>query len=426
MDNYFTNFEMANFLLQKQLILVGTMRPNRREIPPIMKHNAQRTIYESVFGFCNQATMVSYKAKKEKSVVLLSTMHHDNFVMNFLCYYDGEKQHDMLIKANYGGNDPMWNTLSGTSRAKRKKEKALLYLSSKEGKKIGVFLFYLRTKCVNADGKPVFLRDIWPTRDEIQAVERKCVIPGMFKEVYEKIEKVNESWNNLKAPTEKLYPWDQKSTYIKSPPFFDELTMELVPSQPITDAYVLLNLGDSVTTDHISPAGNIARNSPAARYLTNRGLTPREFNSYGSRRGNDAVMARGTFANIRLFNKFINKQAPLTIHFPSNETVDIFDAAERYMQAGQNLIILTGKEYGSGSSRDWAAKGPFLQGIKAVLAESYERIHRSNLVGMGIVPLQYLPGENAEALGLTGKERYTILIPKAKDLRPGMTVERSR
>ncbi|XP_077106152.1 cytoplasmic aconitate hydratase isoform X1 [Ranitomeya variabilis] len=276
---------------------------------------------------------------------------------------------------------------------------------------------------VNADGKPVFLRDIWPTRDEIQAVERKCVIPGMFKEVYEKIEKVNESWNNLKAPTEKLYPWDQKSTYIKSPPFFDELTMELVPSQPITDAYVLLNLGDSVTTDHISPAGNIARNSPAARYLTNRGLTPREFNSYGSRRGNDAVMARGTFANIRLFNKFINKQAPLTIHFPSNETVDIFDAAERYMQAGQNLIILTGKEYGSGSSRDWAAKGPFLQGIKAVLAESYERIHRSNLVGMGIVPLQYLPGENAEALGLTGQERYTILIPEEKDLRPGMTVE---
>ncbi|XP_073521276.1 cytoplasmic aconitate hydratase isoform X2 [Phyllobates terribilis] len=276
---------------------------------------------------------------------------------------------------------------------------------------------------VNADGKPVFLRDIWPTRDEIQAVERKCVIPGMFKEVYEKVEKVNENWNNLKALTEKLYPWDQKSTYIKSPPFFDELTMDLVPSKPITDAYVLLNLGDSVTTDHISPAGNIARNSPAARYLTNSGLTPREFNSYGSRRGNDAVMARGTFANIRLFNKFINKQAPLTIHFPSNETLDIFDAAERYMQAGQNLIILTGKEYGSGSSRDWAAKGPFLQGIKAVLAESYERIHRSNLVGMGIIPLQYLPGENAEALGLTGQERYTILIPGEKDLRPGMTVE---
>lgn len=275
----------------------------------------------------------------------------------------------------------------------------------------------------NADGKPVFLRDIWPTRDEIQAVERKYVIPGMFKEVYEKIEKVNESWNNLKAPTDQLYPWDTNSTYIKSPPFFDNLTMELVPPKPIKDAYVLLNLGDSVTTDHISPAGNIARNSPAARFLTSRGLTPREFNSYGSRRGNDAIMARGTFANIRLFNKFINKQSPLTIHFPSNETLDIFDAAERYQQAGHNLILLTGKEYGSGSSRDWAAKGPFLQGIKAVLAESYERIHRSNLVGMGIVPLQYLPGENAEALGLTGKERYTILIPEDKDLRPGMNVE---
>ncbi|XP_072260516.1 cytoplasmic aconitate hydratase isoform X2 [Pyxicephalus adspersus] len=275
----------------------------------------------------------------------------------------------------------------------------------------------------NADGKPVFLRDIWPTRDEIQVVERKYVIPGMFKEVYEKIEKVNESWNNLKAPTDQLYPWDLNSTYIKSPPFFDNLTMELEPPKPITDAYVLLNLGDSVTTDHISPAGNIARNSPAARFLTNRGLTPREFNSYGSRRGNDAIMARGTFANIRLFNKFINKQAPLTVHFPSNETLDIFDAAERYQQAGQNLIILTGKEYGSGSSRDWAAKGPFLQGIKAVLAESYERIHRSNLVGMGIIPLQYLPGETADNLGLTGKERYTILIPEDKDLRPGMNVE---
>ncbi|XP_075450838.1 cytoplasmic aconitate hydratase isoform X2 [Ascaphus truei] len=276
---------------------------------------------------------------------------------------------------------------------------------------------------VNAEGKPVFLRDIWPTRDEIQAVERQFVIPGMFKKVYETMEKVNESWNNLDAPTDQLYPWDPKSTYIKSPPFFDNLTMDLQSPKSITDAYVLLNLGDSVTTDHISPAGNIARNSSAARYLTSRGLTPREFNSYGSRRGNDAVMARGTFANIRLFNKFINKQAPLTIHLPSNETLDIFDAAQRYQQAGHPLIILTGKEYGSGSSRDWAAKGPFLQGIKAVLAESYERIHRSNLVGMGIIPLQYLPGQTADKLGLTGQERYTIIMPEGEDLRPGMTVQ---
>ncbi|XP_030050090.1 cytoplasmic aconitate hydratase [Microcaecilia unicolor] len=273
----------------------------------------------------------------------------------------------------------------------------------------------------NAENKPIFLKDVWPTRDEIQAVERQFVIPEMFKEVYEKIERVNESWNSLNAPSDQLYSWNPKSTYIKSPPFFDLLTMELQPPNSIVDAYILLNLGDSVTTDHISPAGNIARNSPAARYLTNRGLTPREFNSYGSRRGNDDVMARGTFANIRLFNKFLNKQAPQTIHFPSDETIDIFDAAERYQQAGYPLIVLAGKEYGSGSSRDWAAKGPFLLGIKAVLAESYERIHRSNLVGMGVIPLQYLPGENADILGLSGRERYTINIPK--ELTPSMQVQ---
>uniref|UniRef100_A0A8C9P1E1 Aconitase 1 n=1 Tax=Spermophilus dauricus TaxID=99837 RepID=A0A8C9P1E1_SPEDA len=273
----------------------------------------------------------------------------------------------------------------------------------------------------NAKGQRVFLKDIWPTRDEIQAVERQYVIPGMFKEVYQKIETVNESWNALGAPSDKLYFWNPKSTYIKSPPFFENLTLDLQPPKSIVDAYVLLNLGDSVTTDHISPAGNIARNSPAARYLTNRGLTPRDFNSYGSRRGNDAIMAWGTFANIRLLNKFLNKQAPQTIHLPSGETLDVFDAAERYQQAGLPLIVLAGKEYGSGSSRDWAAKGPFLLGIKAVLAESYERIHRSNLVGMGVIPLEYLPGENADTLGLTGRERYTIVIPE--NLKPQMKVQ---
>lgn len=274
---------------------------------------------------------------------------------------------------------------------------------------------------VNAKGQQVFLKDIWPTREEIQAVERQYVIPGMFKEVYQKIETVNESWNALAAPSDKLYYWNPKSTYIKSPPFFENLTLDLQSPKSIVDAYVLLNLGDSVTTDHISPAGNIARNSPAARYLTNRGLTPREFNSYGSRRGNDAIMARGTFANIRLFNKFLNKQAPQTIHLPSGEVLDVFDAAERYQQAGLPLIILAGKEYGSGSSRDWAAKGPFLLGIKAVLAESYERIHRSNLVGMGVIPLEYLPGETADTLKLTGRERYTINIPE--NLKPRMKVQ---
>ncbi|XP_064414396.1 cytoplasmic aconitate hydratase [Latimeria chalumnae] len=274
---------------------------------------------------------------------------------------------------------------------------------------------------VNAEGKQIFLRDIWPTRNEIQAVERQYVIPAMFKEVYEKIEKVNECWNCLHATSDKMYSWDPDSTYIKSPPFFKNLTMELHPPKSIVDAFVLLNLGDSVTTDHISPAGNIARNSPAARYLTSRGLTPREFNSYGSRRGNDDVMARGTFANIRLVNKFLNKQGPQTIHFPSEETLDVFDAAERYQQADLPLIVLAGKEYGSGSSRDWAAKGPFLLGIKVVLAESYERIHRSNLVGMGVIPLEYLSGESAATLGLTGRERYTVIMPE--ELKPRMKVE---
>ncbi|XP_056156265.1 cytoplasmic aconitate hydratase [Lampris incognitus] len=276
---------------------------------------------------------------------------------------------------------------------------------------------------INSEGREVFLRDIWPTRAEIQAVEREFVIPSMFKEVYEKIEKVNERWNSLEASSDKLYSWDPNSTYIKSPPFFDGLTRELHLPTSIVDAYVLLNLGDSVTTDHISPAGNIARNSSAARYLAQRGLNPRDFNSYGSRRGNDAVMARGTFANIRLFNKFLNKQAPRTLYLPSDETLDVFDAAARYQQAGYPLLILAGKEYGSGSSRDWAAKGPFLLGIKAVLAESYERIHRSNLVGMGVIPLEYLPGDTADSLGLTGRERYSVVIPEQLAPRMKVTVK---
>ncbi|KAL4641550.1 cytoplasmic aconitate hydratase [Arapaima gigas] len=276
---------------------------------------------------------------------------------------------------------------------------------------------------VNNSGKKIFLRDIWPTREEIQDVERKSVIPRMFKEVYEKIEKGNKCWSNLKASSDKLYSWDTSSTYIKLPPFFDGLTSEPLPPRSIINAYVLLNLGDSVTTDHISPAGNIARNSPAANYLSSRGLAPRDFNSYGSRRGNDAVMARGTFANIRLFNKLVGKQGPQTLYLPTGETMSVFDAAEKYQQDGLPLLVLAGKEYGSGSSRDWAAKGPFLLGIKAVLAESYERIHRSNLVGMGIIPLEYLPGDTAEALGLTGHERYTIVIPKILEPRMNLTVQ---
>uniref|UniRef100_S4PXJ9 aconitate hydratase n=4 Tax=Pararge aegeria TaxID=116150 RepID=S4PXJ9_9NEOP len=262
-----------------------------------------------------------------------------------------------------------------------------------------------------ADGSPVFLREIWPTRAEIQEVENKYVIPGMFKEVYERIEEGSSSWQALEVPQGQLYGWDPNSTYIKRPPFFDGMTKDLPPIRSIENARCLLLLGDSVTTDHISPAGSIARNSPAARFLADRGLTPREFNSYGSRRGNDAVMSRGTFANIRLLNKMAPAPGPRTVHHPSQQVMDIFDAADRYAQENVPLIAIVGKDYGSGSSRDWAAKGPFLLGIKAVIAESFERIHRSNLVGMGIMPLEFLPGVNADTLGLTGAERYSISVP---------------
>lgn len=274
---------------------------------------------------------------------------------------------------------------------------------------------------MSADGKPVFLRDIWPNRKDIQEVENKYVIPAMFREVYSRIELGSDAWQSLQSPTGQLYPWDESSTYIKHPPFFEGMKRELEPISPIVNARPLLLLGDSVTTDHISPAGSIARNSPAARYLANRGLTPRDFNSYGSRRGNDAIMARGTFANIRLVNKLASITGPRTKHIPSGEEMDIFDCAERYRAEGVPLIAIVGKEYGSGSSRDWAAKGPYLLGIRAVIAESYERIHRSNLVGMGIAPLQFLPEQNADSLGLNGTETFNITIPQ--DITPGAKIQ---
>ncbi|XP_067618524.1 cytoplasmic aconitate hydratase-like [Eurosta solidaginis] len=275
---------------------------------------------------------------------------------------------------------------------------------------------------VGPDGEKVFLRDIWPTRKEIQAVENKHVIPAMFKEVYSKITSGSEEWQNIAVAESQLYPWNSESTYIKRPPFFEGMTRDLQTIKNIENARCLLYLGDSVTTDHISPAGSIARNSPAARYLSERGLTPRDFNSYGARRGNDAIMARGTFANIRLVNKLVSKTGPRTIHVPSNEEMDVFDCAERYRAEGIPLVLVVGKDYGSGSSRDWAAKGPLLLGVKAVIAESYERIHRSNLVGMGIIPLQFLPGQNAETFNLTGREVFNINMT-AKELKPGQKIE---
>jgi len=273
----------------------------------------------------------------------------------------------------------------------------------------------------SSDGDEVYLRDIWPSRKELQGIEREFVVPAMFKETYEKVAKGTNRWNELKAPESVLPQWDQTSTYIKSPPFFATMTAELPEIRPIVEAHVLLHLGDSVTTDHISPAGSIARNSPAARYLAEKGLKPRDFNSYGSRRGNDDVMARGTFANIRLVNKFMSKPGAKTLHVPSGDEMDVFDAARRYGEEGTPVVILAGKEYGSGSSRDWAAKGPWMQGVRAVLAESFERIHRSNLVGMGIIPLQYKDGQTADSIGLTGREKFTIRLPN--DITTGQTIE---
>ncbi|KAF0746800.1 cytoplasmic aconitate hydratase-like, partial [Aphis craccivora] len=262
------------------------------------------------------------------------------------------------------------------------------------------------------NGKPVFLKNIWPSRAEIQSVEKQTVIPAMFQDVYSRIENGSNAWQYLQAPDGQLYPWDESSTYIKNPPFFNGMTKTLPGVQSVKGAHVLLFLGDSVTTDHISPAGNIARNSSAARYLASRNILPKDYNSYGSRRGNDEVMVRGTFANTRIINKLASTTGPKTIHIPSGQELDVFDAAQMYAKEGRPLIAIVGKDYGSGSSRDWAAKGTSLLGIKAVIAESYERIHRSNLVGMGIITLQFRSGENAETLKLTGHEIYDIDIPQ--------------
>lgn len=257
------------------------------------------------------------------------------------------------------------------------------------------------------DGSDVFLKDIWPLRDEVEKVVQAVVKPELFKEFYSQTLTRNKRWNELECPKGELFEWDD-STYIQHPPFFQGMKALPEPLKPITDAHCLCLFGDSVTTDHISPAGNIAKNSVAAKWLTEKGIEPKLFNSYGARRGNYLVMARGTFANVRIVNKMVDKVGPITKHVPSGEVLPIYEAAEKYMKDGHQLVLIAGKEYGSGSSRDWAAKGPYLQGVKAVIAQSYERIHRSNLLGMGILPLQFNEGDSAESLGLTGDETFSI------------------
>jgi aconitate hydratase len=259
------------------------------------------------------------------------------------------------------------------------------------------------------DGKPVYLRDIWPAQAEIQAVVAGTVDSRMFQTSYAGVFAGDANWQRVPTPSGQIYAWDEASTYVRNPPYFTDMARKPAPIRDIAGARALAVLGDSVTTDHISPAGSIAQDSPAGRYLVGHGVAPRDFNSYGARRGNHEVMMRGTFANIRLRNQLVpGVEGGVTVHLPTNEQMSIFDASMRYQRDGTPLVILAGKEYGSGSSRDWAAKGTMLLGVKAVIAESYERIHRSNLIGMGILPLQFLDGQSAHSLGLTGREVFDI------------------
>jgi aconitate hydratase len=262
---------------------------------------------------------------------------------------------------------------------------------------------------IGSDGQPVYLRDLWPSQEEINQTIAQNLTSEMFKEKYASVFEGSEMWQAIEVPEGDLYEWDETSTYIHHPPYFQTLTLDVPPVKEIKGARVLALFGDSITTDHISPAGNIAPESPAGKWLIEHGVQPKDFNSYGSRRGNDLVMARGTFANIRLKNLLVApKEGNWTKHFPDGEVMPIFDAAMKYKAEGVPVIVIAGKEYGTGSSRDWAAKGPSLQGVRAVIAESFERIHRSNLVGMGILPLKFMNGQNAESLRLDGSEIYDI------------------
>ncbi len=275
----------------------------------------------------------------------------------------------------------------------------------------------LQTEALGSDqnGHSVFLKDIWPSSEEVQAAVKSSVRAEMFHKQYSEVFQGDERWNSVKVPTGDLYEWTEKSTYVRKPPYFENMVDPKTSVQDLTRLRVLAMLGDSVTTDHISPAGNIPADSPAGKFLIEHGVKPGDFNSYGARRGNHEVMVRGTLANIRLRNQLApGTEGGWTTHVPSGEKMFIYDASVKYQQEGTPLLIIAGKEYGSGSSRDWAAKGTLLLGVRAVIAESFERIHRSNLVGMGVLPLQFLPGENRESLGLTGFEQYTITgIPEA-------------
>jgi aconitate hydratase len=281
----------------------------------------------------------------------------------------------------------------------------------------------LTTEPLGSDksGKPVFLSDIWPTPQEIETTVRAAVSTSMYQKQYSEVYEGDAHWKGMHVPQGDLYQWDPKSTYIKLPPYFENMPKSPPPLADLHGARVLAILGDSITTDHISPAGSIPVDSPAGKYLIANGVKPHEFNSYGARRGNHEVMVRGTFANIRLRNQLApGTEGGWTLHLPGGEKMSIYDAAVKYREAGVPLVVIAGKEYGSGSSRDWAAKGTRLLGVRAVIAESYERIHRSNLVGMGVIPLEFQNGDTRESLGLTGHEIFDI--EGIASLAPGKSI----
>ncbi|MGA1600194.1 MAG: aconitase family protein, partial [bacterium] len=267
------------------------------------------------------------------------------------------------------------------------------------------------------DGNDVFLKDIWPSHEEIAEVE-KVITSEMYEQEYGRVDHITPMWNEIEAATGQVYRWDEGSTYIQNPPFFTGMGTDVHPIRNIENARVLLKLADSVTTDHISPAGSFKPDTPAGKFLVDKGVQSADFNSYGSRRGNDRVMTRGTFANVRIRNQIApGTEGGFTKYFPTGEVTTVYDAAMDYKASGTPLIVLAGTEYGTGSSRDWAAKGTFLLGVRAVVAASFERIHRSNLVGMGVLPLQFKAGQTHESLGLTGEEVFSVL-GLSDDLQP--------
>ncbi|MBD5635310.1 MAG: aconitate hydratase AcnA, partial [Candidatus Eremiobacteraeota bacterium] len=316
-------------------------------------------------------------------------------------------EHDMIVAAVLSGNRNFEGRIHPQVRANYLASPPLVVAYALAGR----MDIDLTTEPLATDpnGKPVYLREIWPSNAEIDAAIAQSVSEAAFRARYADVFAGDDNWRALDVPTSERYAWDPQSEYVKKPPYFDGMPAEPSAPAPIARARALAVLGDSVTTDHISPAGSISKNSPAATYLIEHGVDPADFNSYGARRGNHEVMARGTFANVRLRNALVEGvEGGYTRYLPSGERMSIFDAAERYRADGTPTIVLAGKEYGSGSSRDWAAKGPMLLGIRAVIAESFERIHRSNLIGMGILPLEFVPGENRASLELSGEEIFEI------------------